>query len=100
MTHHSEKWKKEFNSDKRIKSYDQTIDIFSLRRNERLKILHALFPKVSSEDFRILELGAGTGIITNILASHYPSAKIVAIDGAHKMIEIAKSKDFFQENDC
>jgi 2-polyprenyl-3-methyl-5-hydroxy-6-metoxy-1,4-benzoquinol methylase len=98
MPSHSEKWKKEFNSDKRIESYEKTIDIFSLRRNERLKILQLLFPKVTIEDFRILELGAGTGIVTQILAKNYPFAKIVAIDGAQKMIDFATSKKVFQEN--
>jgi tRNA (cmo5U34)-methyltransferase len=98
MTSHSEKWKKAFNSDRRIKSYDGTIDIFSLRRNERLKVLHTLFPEVNNEDFWILELGAGTGIVTQILATRYSSARIVAIDGAQKMIDFAKSKRFFQKN--
>ena len=99
MTSHSEKWKKEFNSDRRIKTYDATIDLFALRRNERLKVLRTLFPEVKNEDYYILELGSGTGIVTKILATHYPAAKIVAIDGAKKMIDFAKSKRFFQDND-
>ena len=73
MSSHSEKWKKEFNSDRRIKTYDTTIDLFSLRRDERLKVLCTLLPEVKNEDYYILELGAGTGIVTKILATHYPA---------------------------
>jgi ubiquinone/menaquinone biosynthesis C-methylase UbiE len=99
MSSSSKKWKNEFNSDRRIKTYDATIDLFALRRDERLKVLQTLFPEVKNKDFCILELGAGTGIVTKILATHYPTAKIFAIDGANKMIDFAKSKRFFQEND-
>jgi len=99
MPPHSEKWKKEFNSDRRIKTFDETIDLFSLRRDERLKVLQTLLPEVTNEDYYILELGAGTGIVTKRLATHYPTANIVAIDGAKKMVDFAKSKRFFQGND-
>ena len=62
-------------------------------------MLQTLLPKVKDQDYNILELGAGTGIVTKILATQYPSAKIVAIDGAQKMIDQAKSKKFYQDND-
>ena len=94
-----EKWEKEFNSDERVQTYDATIDLFALRRDERLKVLQTLLPEVMNEDYYILELGAGTGIVTKILATHFPTAKIIAIDGAKKMVDFAKSKRFFQDND-
>ena len=99
MLSHSQKWKKEFNSDRRVRIYDESIDLFSLRRDERLRVLQTLLPEVKDQGYNILELGAGTGIVTKLLATHYPNAKIVAIDGALKMIEQAKAKSFFQDND-
>lgn len=98
MSFDSEKWKKAFNSDRRIATYDETIDLFSLRREERSKVLQALLPEVKDADYNILELGAGTGLITKLLATHYPNAKITAVDGAKKMIDLAESKRFFQDN--
>ena len=53
MPSHSEKWKKEFNSDERIKIYDATIDLFALRRDERLKVLETLLPEVTNEDYQL-----------------------------------------------
>ena len=50
MSSPSEKWKKEFNSDRRIKTFDETIDLFALRRDERLKVLQTLLPEVTNED--------------------------------------------------
>lgn len=99
MLFRSQKWKKEFNSDRRARTYDATIDLLSLRRDERLRVLQTLLPEKKDQNYNILELGAGTGIVTKLLATHYPEAKIVAIDGAQKMIDQAKSKIFFQVHD-
>ncbi len=44
------------------------------------------------ESIRIIDLGCGTGTIAKLLADKFPNSKIVCLDIASKMIEIAKYK--------
>ena len=98
FTSPSAKWSKEFNSDKRAGTYDEMINLYALRREERLRVLQALLPQTSNTDYRILELGAGTGIITELLLERFPHASVVAVDGAEKMLRKAQSKKLIAEN--
>lgn len=98
LTPKSDKWKKEFNSERRVNTYDKTINIFALRRTERLKILKSILNAKPDLKIKILELGAGTGILTEMLTEYYPRASIVAIDGSDKMLKEAKSKAFLKVN--
>jgi malonyl-CoA O-methyltransferase len=41
---------------------------------------------------RILELGCGTGYLTSLLASRFPASKIVALDFAERMVEVARNR--------
>jgi malonyl-CoA O-methyltransferase len=41
---------------------------------------------------RILELGCGTGHLTGLLASRFPTSKIVAVDFAERMVELARNR--------
>lgn len=90
----SSKWRKEFNSERRAGSYDKAIDIFALRRAERLRVIETILNRRSRQELKILELGAGTGLITERLAELNTKAHITAVDGAKKMVNKAQSKDF------
>ena len=46
----------------------------------------------STDTIRIIDLGCGTGTIAKRLADKFPNSKIVCLDIASKMIEIAKHK--------
>lgn len=49
--------------------------------------------KADGDHYReILEIGCGTGYLTNLLAKEYPLAKITAVDIADGMIEYANSR--------
>lgn len=41
---------------------------------------------------RILELGCGTGYLTALLASRFPASKILALDFADRMVELARNR--------
>lgn len=95
----SEKWKREFNSERRSSTYDKTIDIFALRRAERLLVLETLLPEIYDSQFQILELGSGTGIVTEFLVKHYPKANFTAVEGAERMVGQARSKSLLQRHE-
>ncbi len=44
------------------------------------------------ENPKILDLGAGTGILTELLHQQYPTSEITLMDLSHNMLEIAKDK--------
>jgi ubiquinone/menaquinone biosynthesis C-methylase UbiE len=98
MADDSMKWKTEFDTEARARVYDQFIDLFSLRRVERMKVLQAILPVPSRFDLNILELGTGTGLLTERLVQRYSGASIVTVEGAEKMMAQAKTKMLLQEN--
>ncbi len=46
----------------------------------------------ANSSIRILELGCGTGYVTEQLSNLFPKAHITAIDFAESMIEVAKTR--------
>jgi len=60
---------------------------------KKINILkYFLSPEKIDKEFRILELGSGTGEYTKLLSQNYPNAKIIGIDISKEMINIAKRK--------
>lgn len=59
------------------------------------QMINALIDSIQFDRFdsiRIIDLGCGTGTIAKRLADRFPNSKIVCLDIASKMIEIAKCK--------
>jgi malonyl-CoA O-methyltransferase len=77
---------------KRFNRAAKTYDEFALvQRRMAHRIISTLKEKFPHAD-RILEIGAGTGYFTQLLANSYPKSRITAIDYAEKMIEYARKK--------
>lgn len=93
-----DKWKKEFDSELRSRTYDAINDLFSLRRSERFNVVKKILPEPSDPHFNILELGTGTGVLTELLIKQYPGAFIATVEGAEKMLEQAQTKQLLQKN--
>jgi len=75
------------NFSKSALTYDQCADV-------QLEMMEMLLKKIfCRDDYKhILDIGCGTGRLASILSSRFPSAKIVGIDIAPGMIEIASSR--------
>ena len=50
------------------------------------------FDYASDAEFRVLDLGAGTGLLTAILAGRFPNARFVLSDGAPQMLDQARGR--------
>ncbi|MBY0597421.1 malonyl-ACP O-methyltransferase BioC [Bacillus bingmayongensis] len=72
-------------------SYDQYASVQKKMAQQLLSIMKKHYHKMSS--IRILELGCGTGYLTEQLAVAFPNAKITAIDFAESMIAVAKTRN-------
>lgn len=72
--------------------FDTTILNLIPRYNEMIDVMVSAIPFETSETFRVLDLGCGTGNISNVIKIKYPNAIVTCIDIADKMIEMAKIK--------
>ncbi|TCS95832.1 methyltransferase domain-containing protein [Hazenella coriacea] len=71
-----------------VRTYDEYADV---HRKLAHRLLLSVKEKVACAG-RILEIGCGTGYLTQLLVDHFPQATIIAIDFAEQMIQMAKEK--------
>lgn len=71
-------------------SYDQYANVQKKMAHSLLSTLDRRYSANSS--IRILELGCGTGYVTEQLSNLFPKAHITAIDFAESMIAVAKTR--------
>lgn len=50
------------------------------------------FDYAPNDEFRVLDLGAGTGLLSAILAARFPNARFVLSDGAPQMLDQARQR--------
>jgi malonyl-CoA O-methyltransferase len=81
---------------KRFSMNAQTYDQFA---NVQKKMANALFDQIAIRPERILEIGCGTGYLTEKLRRHFPHAHITAVDLAPGMIAVAKLRFGAEEID-
>lgn len=76
----------------RVISYDVDMELMHPRRTKMIDIALELLPTGSDSPVKALDLGAGTGYFTYRFLSNYPDAKIIAVDGAKAMVDLAKGR--------
>ncbi|HDR4585835.1 MULTISPECIES: malonyl-ACP O-methyltransferase BioC [Bacillus cereus group] len=76
-------------------SYDQYANVQKKMARHLLSQLEKRYSKAAA--IRILELGCGTGYITEKLVHLFPNAQITAIDFAESMIAVAKQRRHVDE---
>ena len=69
-------------------SYEEGADVLRRVARKVAALLDAITPIPS----RILEIGCGTGLLTELVASRFPGVPITAVDAAPGMIEHARKK--------
>ena len=74
------------------KEFDNTILKLIPRYNEMINCMVSIIPFNNSEEFKLLDLGSGTGNITKAVKQKYPHSKISCIDIAENMIQMAQIK--------
>ena len=85
-----EKVKEHFEEE--AKEFDNTILKLIPRYNDMISCMVSVIPFDSYEEFKLLDLGSGTGNITKAVKEKYPNSRISCIDIAENMIQMAKIK--------
>src|SRR5664279_1948776 len=74
------------------KEFDITIQNLIPRYEDMISCMVSVIPFDNSEEFKLLDLGSGTGNITKAVKEKYPHSKISCIDIAENMIQMAQIK--------
>jgi tRNA (cmo5U34)-methyltransferase len=76
----------------RVKTYDADMELMHPNRSKMVEVaLEVLaFPKTAA--LRAIDLGIGTGYFTERFLNQFPNSRVLGIDGAQAMIDLAKAR--------
>ena len=75
-----------------VASYDADMEVMHPNRSKMVQVALEILPFEHSAELRALDLGIGTGFFTDRFLQNFPAGKVVAIDGAAAMVELAKAR--------
>jgi tRNA (cmo5U34)-methyltransferase len=76
----------------RVKTYDMDMDLMHPNRSKMVQIAVEVLPFPKTASLRAIDLGIGTGYFTERFLNHFPNSRVLGIDGAHAMIELARAR--------
>jgi ubiquinone/menaquinone biosynthesis C-methylase UbiE len=76
----------------RIKTYDSDMELMHPNRAKMVQIALEVLPFPKTAALRAIDLGIGTGYFTECFLNHFPNSRVLGIDGAQAMIELAKAR--------
>src|SRR5262249_1794169 len=76
----------------RVKTYDADMDLMHPNRSKMVQIALEVLPFPKTRTLRAFDLGIGTGYFTERFLNNFPNSRVVGIDGAQAMIELAKAR--------
>lgn len=74
----------------RVASYDTDMEIMHPNRSKMVDIALEILPFDSGASITALELGTGTGFFTSRFLEHFPNSRLISVDGAQSMVELAR----------
>ena len=76
----------------RVKTYDADMELMHPNRSKMVQIALELLPFPKTTALRAIDLGIGTGYFTEGFLTKFPHSRVLGIDGAPAMIELAKAR--------
>ena len=76
----------------RVKTYDADMELMHPNRSKMVQIALELLPFPKTAALRGIDLGIGTGYFTERFLNRFPNSRVLGIDGAQAMIELAKAR--------
>jgi ubiquinone/menaquinone biosynthesis C-methylase UbiE len=74
----------------RVASYDADMEIMHPNRSKMVDIAIEVLPFDSDASITALEIGTGTGFFTKRFLETFPNSRVISIDGAQSMVELAR----------
>jgi ubiquinone/menaquinone biosynthesis C-methylase UbiE len=76
----------------RVLSYDADMDVMHPNRVAMAKVIIEFLPFASGDAVTLLDLGIGTGYLTRQVLLAYTAARVIGVDGANAMVELATAR--------
>ena len=76
----------------RVKKYDADMELMHPNRSKMVEIALEVLPFLKTAALRAIDLGIGTGYFTECFLNHFPNSRVLGVDGAQAMIELAKAR--------
>ena len=76
----------------RVKSYDADMELKHPNRSKMVQIAIEVLPFPRTAALRAIDLGIGTGYFTERFLNDFPNSRVLGIDGARAMVELAKAR--------
>jgi ubiquinone/menaquinone biosynthesis C-methylase UbiE len=76
----------------RVKTYDADMELMHPNRSKMIQIAIEVLPFPKTAALRAIDLGVGTGYFTERFLKQFPNSRVLGIDGAQAMIELAKAR--------
>src|SRR6266481_4384489 len=76
----------------RVKTYDADMELMHPNRSKIVQIALEVLPFPKAAALQAIELGIGTGYFTERFLNNFPNSRVLGIDGAQAMIELAKAR--------
>jgi len=76
----------------RVASYDADMDLMHPNRPTMIRIALQTLPFERSAPLWALDLGVGTGYFTGRFLGHFPNSRVLALDGAGLMADLARAR--------
>ena len=76
----------------RVKTYDADMELMHPNRSKMVQIALEVLPFPRTAALRAIDLGIGTGYFAECFLNKFPNSRVLGIDGAPAMIELAKAR--------
>jgi len=76
----------------RVKTYDADMELMHPNRSKMVQIAIEVLPFPRTVALQAIDLGIGTGYFTEQFLNHFPNSRVLGVDGAQPMVELAKER--------
>jgi ubiquinone/menaquinone biosynthesis C-methylase UbiE len=76
----------------RVKTYDVDMELMHPNRSKMVQVALEVLPFPKTAALRAIDLGIGTGYFTERFLNNFPNSRVLGVDGAQAMIELAKAR--------
>jgi tRNA (cmo5U34)-methyltransferase len=76
----------------RVASYDAEMELMHPNRSKMVRVALQILPFVGTAPLWALDLGVGTGYFSKQFLDRFPNSRVLAIDGAKLMVDLARTR--------